>query len=121
MKNLAFNASWWNSIKLLNVEDRKEVLYAVMALEMEGEEPDLSSENAATVWAGIAKDLLRRRQQRVSKQRACQLSSGDKTETEQSNEKDVSSPAPFNVEKEKKKEKEPLKKHPVLKLNTNDL
>lgn len=114
MKNLVFNANWWSSIKLLGLEDRKEVIYAIVAQELESEQPGLMSEAASTVWAGIAKELRRRRQQRLSYRSHHELSQHDKEETEQSNEKVVPSPAPQSYEKEKKKEKENLKKPPTL-------
>ena len=118
MKNLVFNANWWSSIKLLGLEDRKEVIYAIVAQELESEQPGLMSEAASTVWAGIAKDLRIRRLKYASKARAANLaqihSPGDSPETEQSKEKAVLSPVPQSYEKEKKKEKENLKKPPTL-------
>lgn len=114
MKNLVFNVNWWSSIKLLGLEDRKEVIYAIVAQELESEQPGLMSEAACTVWAGIAKELRRRRQQRLSYRNHHELSQHDKEETEQSNEKEVLSPALLSNEKEKKKEKENLKKPPTL-------
>ena len=101
---LVFNRQWWTMIRLLDRDDRIQLLDNLMQSYFDQKEPELMSDAAAAVWSHIQKAMKERNRQRIKVQRY--RNNGTVTGEEEPRNKEET-PSPLNpLSKEEKKKKE---------------
>ena len=109
-RQLVFNHQWWTMIRLLDRDDRIQLLDNLMQNYFDEKEPELMSDDAAAVWSQIQKAMKQRQHCRnVYKKRSGNYKSQCEEETR--NQEETSSSLDSLSKEEKKKKEEEKKAH----------